>query len=157
MNMFTKKVKPGGSAEEPPVDRPRGRGRPPGPTLQGIGTRHKLYGTAIDLIATKGYDQTTVDISFPYEFDAAFLPRPRKWTLSPSLGWSRTVYEAANFIVDPTTKRRDTELRAGLLLDAPLSDTIGFSAQVQYSVANSNLPNFDTRNLSVLAGPTARF
>ncbi len=103
------------------------------------------------------YDQTTADISFPYEFDAAFLPRPRKWTLSPSFGWSRTVYEAPNFIVDPTTKRRDTELRTGLLLDAPLSDTFGFSAQVQYSVTNSNLPNFDTRNLSVLAGPTARF
>jgi AcrR family transcriptional regulator len=58
--MFTKKVKPAGnpagSAEQPP----RGRGRPPGPTLQGLGTRHKLYGTAIDLIGTKGYDQTTM-------------------------------------------------------------------------------------------------
>ena len=60
MNMFTKKVKPGVSPEVPPEDRPRGRGRPPGPTLQGIGTRHKLYGTAIDLIATKGYDKTTM-------------------------------------------------------------------------------------------------
>lgn len=55
--MFNKKVKDGSLDPQPPA---RGRGRPPGPTLQGVGTRHKLFGTAIDLIATRGYEQTTM-------------------------------------------------------------------------------------------------
>lgn len=54
--MFTKKVK----SEADEAGGGRGRGRPPGATLQGLGTRHKLYGTAIDLIATHGYDRTTM-------------------------------------------------------------------------------------------------
>ena len=58
--MFTKKVKQPGGTDQKPPDSPRGRGRPPGPTLQGLGTRHKLYGTAIDLIAANGYDRTTM-------------------------------------------------------------------------------------------------
>ena len=57
MNMFTKKVK---GAPADPTDAPRKRGRPPGATLQGLGTRHKLFGTAIDLIAANGYEGTTM-------------------------------------------------------------------------------------------------
>lgn len=56
--MFTKKVKPAGNAGDPPVK--RGRGRPPGETTQGLATRHKLYGVAVDLIGTRGYEATTM-------------------------------------------------------------------------------------------------
>jgi len=48
MNMFTKNVKP------------RGRGRPPGETSRGAAARERLYGIAIQLIAERGYDQTTL-------------------------------------------------------------------------------------------------
>ncbi len=41
----------------PPV---RGRGRPRGPTAQGIQTRERLYQTAIGLIATRGWQETTL-------------------------------------------------------------------------------------------------
>src|ERR1700733_14358745 len=48
MNMFTENVKP------------RGRGRPPGPTAQGAATRDHLYATALGLIASRGYEATTL-------------------------------------------------------------------------------------------------
>ena len=46
--MFSKTVKP------------RGRGRPPGRTEQGIATRQRLYDVAIRLIAERGYEATTL-------------------------------------------------------------------------------------------------
>lgn len=55
--MFTKKVKP---AQEPLEDPPRRRGRPAGTTAQGLDTRHKLFTTAIESIATHGYERTTM-------------------------------------------------------------------------------------------------
>jgi AcrR family transcriptional regulator len=48
MNMFTNNVKP------------RKRGRPPGQTPQGAAARDRLYATAIQLIARRGYDATTL-------------------------------------------------------------------------------------------------
>lgn len=48
MNMFTENVKP------------RKRGRPPGPTAQGTAARDRLYATATQLIAARGYEATTL-------------------------------------------------------------------------------------------------
>jgi AcrR family transcriptional regulator len=48
MNMFTENVKP------------RKRGRPPGQTAQGAAARDRLYDTAMQLIAARGYDATTL-------------------------------------------------------------------------------------------------
>jgi AcrR family transcriptional regulator len=48
VNMFTEIVKP------------RGRGRPPGPTPQGAAARDRLYGIAVRLIAERGYEATTL-------------------------------------------------------------------------------------------------
>jgi AcrR family transcriptional regulator len=38
----------------------RGRGRPPGTTVQGVAARQQLYDTAIRLIAARGYQATTL-------------------------------------------------------------------------------------------------
>ena len=38
----------------------RGRGRPPGQTVQGAAARQRLYETAITLMATQGYESTTL-------------------------------------------------------------------------------------------------
>ena len=46
--MFTENVKP------------RKRGRPPGQTAQGAAARDRLYATAMQLIAERGYDATTL-------------------------------------------------------------------------------------------------
>jgi AcrR family transcriptional regulator len=48
MNMFTVNVKP------------RKRGRPPGQTAQGAAARERLYATALQLIAARGYEATTL-------------------------------------------------------------------------------------------------
>jgi AcrR family transcriptional regulator len=48
MNMFIQNVKP------------RKRGRPPGQTLQGAAARDRLYATAMELIAARGYEATTL-------------------------------------------------------------------------------------------------
>src|SRR5687768_328858 len=48
MNMFTQNVKP------------RKRGRPAGPTAQGTAARDRLYVTATQLIAARGYEATTL-------------------------------------------------------------------------------------------------
>ena len=47
MNMFSENVK-------------RTRGRPPGRTAQGAAARDRLYATAMQLIATRGYEATTL-------------------------------------------------------------------------------------------------
>lgn len=54
MNTFTTNPGHGEPAQ------PRGRGRPPGVTEQGAAARSTLYKTALDLIAEKGYDATTL-------------------------------------------------------------------------------------------------
>ena len=46
--MFMQKVKP------------RGRGRPPGPTPEGAAAKRRLYEAAIGLMARKGYESTTL-------------------------------------------------------------------------------------------------
>lgn len=43
-----------------PVEARRGRGRPRGTTEQGVTTRRQLYMTAIKLIASRGYETTTL-------------------------------------------------------------------------------------------------
>lgn len=103
------------------------------------------------------YDQVAFDLALPYEFEARFLPTVRKWTLAPSIGVSRTKYDTPNAVVDPNRLRQDVEWRAGLALDAPLTDYLGLMAQIQYAQINSTVRNYDTRNLSVLFGPTGRF
>jgi AcrR family transcriptional regulator len=57
--MFTKKDKIPSHAETPRDMRP-GRGRPRGATQQGVDTRRRLYETALQLIATHGYEATTL-------------------------------------------------------------------------------------------------
>ena len=48
VNMFMQKVKP------------RGRGRPPGRTAEGVAAKRRLYAAAISLMAERGYDSTTL-------------------------------------------------------------------------------------------------
>ena len=61
--MFTKKSKPAQAAGRAGVGEGtarRRRGRPSGTTAQGHATRQNLYETALDLIASRGYEHTTM-------------------------------------------------------------------------------------------------
>jgi AcrR family transcriptional regulator len=62
--MFTKNVNP------------RKRGRPAGPTAQGVATRERLYATALRLIAARGYEATTLrDIAKDADVSVGLLYR----------------------------------------------------------------------------------
>jgi AcrR family transcriptional regulator len=64
VNMFTNNVKP------------RKRGRPPGQTPQGAAARGRLYATAMQLIAARGYEATTLrDIAKEAEVSVGLLYR----------------------------------------------------------------------------------
>ena len=59
-----------------PAAAPRGRGRPRGLTEQGAAARRQLYQTAIDLIASRGYELTTLrDIAREAGVSAGLLYR----------------------------------------------------------------------------------
>jgi AcrR family transcriptional regulator len=57
--MFTKNSKSESAAASEPGE-PRRRGRPRGPTEQGAAARKQLYRAAIKLIASRGYEATTL-------------------------------------------------------------------------------------------------
>lgn len=102
------------------------------------------------------YDQFTFDAGMPFEFDGPW-GGSRRWTIVPTAGFTYASYDDPNVLIDPTVSRRDTEWRVGAILDAQVHEWFGLGVQVQYSVTDSNLPNYDTRNFSVTVGPTVRF
>jgi len=59
-----------------PAEARRGRGRPRGPTEQGVAARQQLYKTAIKLIASHGYERTTLrDIAKKADVSVGLLYR----------------------------------------------------------------------------------
>jgi hypothetical protein len=103
------------------------------------------------------YGQGGLAVGVAWEFGPPFAHGPHRWVLTPSAGITRTGYNSANAIVDPFTERDDWELRLGIGLDAPLTEALGIGVQVQYTRNNSNLPNYEYRNLSISFGPIIRF
>lgn len=103
------------------------------------------------------YNQIGLDFSLPYEFVGLGFSSSRKWTLSPYAGFTVSRYKEPNQLIDPDVKRFDREWRIGATLDAPISQNIGFAAQIQYGKTLSNLKNYRTDNLSVTFGPTVQF
>src|SRR3954451_22179431 len=62
--MFSKKsnrkaIPSGPPSSFPPAER-RGRGRPPGRTSEGEASRRRLYDLAVRMIASRGYEATTL-------------------------------------------------------------------------------------------------
>jgi Tetratricopeptide repeat len=103
------------------------------------------------------YNQATFDVSLPYEFEGPAFGRTRKWTISPYGGFTTARYKEPNPLVDPNIKRYDREWRVGTMIDAPIFENGGFSAQVQYSKTLSNIRNYRLNNFTVAFGPTVRF
>lgn len=103
------------------------------------------------------YRSVAVDVGLAYEFLPPMIESARKWTLSPFVGFSNTRYDEANWIVDPTTRRRDREWRVGTSLDMPIWANAGLGLMLQYTSVKSNIPNYSTKNFSATFGPTVRF
>jgi hypothetical protein len=97
------------------------------------------------------------NVALSVQFDPPSELIARKWKVSPFIGAAVLDFDRANAFVDPRVTRGDTEFRAGVVLDAPATESIGISALVQYDRINSNLPNYRQRGFTVLGGPTVRF
>lgn len=107
--------------------------------------------------AFNSYDRQSVDIALPIPVDFGSNGGGLRFVIAPAFGISRTIYRAPNFLVDPDVARLDREWHVGGIWDVYLPGHFGLRTQVQYSKTKSSLSNFETRNLSISFGPTARF
>jgi hypothetical protein len=103
------------------------------------------------------YRQTGFDLGFSWEFASPLLQTPRNWTLTAFVGGFDVNYRAPNFVIDPTMRRKDREYHVNGVIDMPITEHFGVTAQLSYVNNESNLPNFRYQNFSVSFGPTARF
>ncbi|HRJ68522.1 MAG TPA: tetratricopeptide repeat protein [Beijerinckiaceae bacterium] len=102
------------------------------------------------------YTSNAVDVSFPFEF-AGLFESAGKWTIAPFGGFTKSLYDRPNPLVDPNYRRKDKEFRYGVQIDMPIWKNAGFGAVVQYQNMSSSIRNYNTRNFSVSFGPTVRF
>jgi hypothetical protein len=107
--------------------------------------------------AWQSFLQRGVDFSLSYGMDVAMFGATRRFTVSPFVGYLDTQYEQADALVDPTMVRHDRERKVGIAFDALITEHAGIGIRLQYSKTDSNIPNYQTDNFSVLAGPTIRF
>jgi hypothetical protein len=105
----------------------------------------------------QSYRQKALEISLPYTIGVPILGAMRPVTLTPFAFVRQADYDAPDPFVDPTTRRKDLERGAGLVLDVEVWDRLGFAMRAQYSETDSSLPNFELSNFSVYGGPTVRF
>jgi hypothetical protein len=103
------------------------------------------------------YDQWVGESALTIQFAPPIRTIPSSWSVAPFARYIRTNFDAANPYIDPLTVRTDDEWIAGVTFNAPFSNKFGISATVQYDRTNSTLPNYSENNVSVMAGPTARF
>lgn len=103
------------------------------------------------------FDQFAVDLAFPYEFTGPVTLGPGPWIVSPTVGFSNTRYGGPDIAVDPNDTRHDQEWRVGVRFDIPIFASVGFMTLISYSVVDSNIVNYDSRNFSVSFGSTLRF
>jgi tetratricopeptide (TPR) repeat protein len=107
--------------------------------------------------AFNSFDQVAFDVGLPFEFTGPVTLGPGPWIVTPTVGFSDTRYGGPDPSVDPFDTRHDTEWRAGVRFDIPIFASVGFMTLISYSVVDSNIINYDTRNLSVSFGSTLRF
>ena len=107
--------------------------------------------------ASQSYLQRGVDFSLSYAMNVPMFGATRRFTVSPFAGYLDTQYEQADALVDPAMARHDRERKVGIAFDALITERAGLGLRLQYSKTDSNIPNYQTDNFSVLAGPTWRF
>jgi hypothetical protein len=92
-----------------------------------------------------------------FDFDAPFDTIARKWSIAPYGRIFQVQYDAPNVLVDAFRARRDLGFSTGLALEAPFTANLGIASSIEFSHNASNLPNYSSRNLSVMFGPAAKF
>jgi hypothetical protein len=105
----------------------------------------------------QSFNQFAIEGALSYEFAAPLASISQNWTISPFARLVRTSFEAPNPFIDPLTTNSVNEWAAGITLDTPITASFGIATTIQYDRTYSPLPNYRQNNLSILAGPTARF
>lgn len=107
--------------------------------------------------AAQSFDQFEAQGALRVEFDPPFDLIGRKWSIAPYGRVFQIQFDQPNFFLDPFRARRDVAWTTGLAFEAPVTANFGFASAIEYSRNWSNLPNFNTNNLSVIFGPVAKF
>lgn len=113
------------------------------------------YSNASAELDWNAYDNFEFDLALPYAFQGPW--GVKRWQVIPSFGYTRYAFDAPNPFVSLTTGRTDDQYRVGLALDMPVVDQFGLLTQVQYTWADSTLPNYSFNNFSISIGPNVRF
>ncbi len=115
------------------------------------------YSRANAGFAAQSSDQVDVQAMLRLEVDPPHPMIARRWTIAPYARFTNLAFDAANALVNPFVARRDAAWTYGMMLDAPVTDALGFAGNLDFMRNNSNLPNFRMHNVSVTFGPTAKF
>lgn len=105
----------------------------------------------------QSFNQFAIEGALSYEFAPPLASIPQNWTISSFARLIRTSFDARNPFIDPLTTNSVNEWVAGITLDTPITASFGIATTIQYDRSYSPLPNYRQNNLSILAGPTARF
>ncbi len=108
-------------------------------------------------LAFQAFNQWGLEGALTFEFTPPFEMIARNWSVAPFVRYYETRFDAPNPFIDPATTRRDNQWTVGALFNAPINNTFGISAAIQYDKTNSTISNYRLDNFSVMAGPTARF
>lgn len=94
------------------------------------------------------YYQAGLRGSGSYLYDPGIDWVSRRWRFDGYLEVARRIFESPNPAVNPTSRRFDTEVRAGISNTAFLVDDFFVRADLDFVDRNSNLPNFELDSLS---------
>ena len=103
------------------------------------------------------YDRLAADIAFPIPFVIPWFDEKKQAVFTPGAGVSRTRYLEPDALINETIARLDREWHVSGSLDVQIYDRFGLRTQVYYTKTHSSLPNFESKNIAISFGPTARF
>jgi hypothetical protein len=103
------------------------------------------------------YNDWTADFGLPISFTLPWHNETRQIVITPTVGAGHADYAMADPSVDPGIVRRDQDWRVGGLVDVQVYRNYGVRLHIFYTETDSNLPNYDLRDLAISVGPTFRF
>jgi len=88
-------------------------------------------------------------LSGEYQYDSGVAWIDRKWRVSGYAEARGRFFEEPEPLIDPNTKRKDLDLRAGVSHVFAIRDGFGIELEVDALLRNSNIVNFDLDNVGV--------
>lgn len=115
------------------------------------------YTKANAFLAVQTSNQFDLQGMVRFEVDPPNRDFGKRWSVSPFARYTNLRFDEANPLVDPWVARHDEVWAGGILLDAPISQDIGFIGNIEYANNNSNISNYRLDNFIVSLGPSMKF